>query len=143
MAQPATPAPAKAPPAPATQADLKAAFAQRAEILADYPLDEDAMKKQDALIRGLVLRYTHEEEADAENKPVIKQLMRMASARDWQAARMLLEDRGFVKLLKKTEANGLIDEMVVINGIKLDIPRGVKVEVPESVEHIFEASDVE
>ena len=136
---------------------LEEAFAKRDKLSQSVALDPKELEAQDNVIKALVLKFDEIENFDPETEPVLHYLSEMAKRRDVLAVRLLMQPREKFSLKQVAPpAQPLIDLDVVINGLKITLPRPAqqpvgasgdsrvkKYRIPESISLLLDAADYE
>lgn len=138
--------PKEAAPAPAgtTKEQMVEAYARRDQLAQAHPNDPAAIKAQDQLLTNLIGAYTHDEQFDPEKEPVLAALAEHVKRRNPFAARLLLQSRTKVLLYQKPkeEQPQLPDVDMTVNGLRVIIPRGRRVLVPELYQDILDHGEI-
>lgn len=123
---------------------FEAALAERDECASTYPLDRDKLNALDGKLKSLALGLSVGEPFDESKEPVLAALATLAKSRDAFAFRLLRQPRSHVRLVQSPDGDKRRpDQDVIINGIKLVVPRGRKVSVPQVVADILEQAEVD
>ena len=126
----------------AQRADINAAFAQRDEITRQNPVDRDALKECDKKLEVLAHEFVHHEEFDPVKEPIMHEILKRAKARESFSLRLLLQPRSVLHLHQASKGEKqLPPQYIGINGVGIDVPRGVKMMAPESFMKVLEDSE--
>jgi len=135
--------PKTAPKAPEVQEypELRAAFAFRDEASEAIPFDKAALEAANAALKTALMKTNFAE--DVEGQPSLAVIQAAASSRNLLAAQLILRPRIQVKLHQRVAPEKpLPDEEVVINGLHIPVPRGIRLQLPDLVAEILDASQI-
>ena len=119
------------------------AFLARDEAVQAFEPSKAAIDAADREVQRLVHQFVPDQEFDPEVQPVLHKLTEIAKSRSVLAVRLLLQERYAIKLHQNPKAEPQKPpESVGINGVVCEIPRGIKILVPEAFHDILEASEV-
>lgn len=121
-----------------------AAVAERDLVASTFPLDREKLSAMDGKLKQLALGLSIGDPFDDAKEPVLAGLATLAKSRDAFAFRLLRQPRYHVRLVQSPDGDKRRpDQEVIINGIRMVVPRGRKVSVPQVVADILEQAEVD
>lgn len=117
--------------------------AERDAIAAGNPLDREALAAADSKLKNIALGL-HVGEKFSENETVLAGLAAVAKSRSTLAFRLLRQPRTHVRLIQKDAGEPQLANVdVTIDGLRMTVPRGRKVTVPQVVADILDQGNIQ